>query len=267
MWSGAGMSLAAPTCLPAGPALTRRVFDSLFEPEALAIVMGYHRALGWSSSLLCNIEDAAALPSVRLPRLETALGVAVRTHSDRALEILADLRDARPELPARRLRRASSAAAGHHITTNFDSCIEQASAPHVPGAVVADRLVHLHGSFAEDRSGVSLGATLGRIQGGLPQQVAARLASTLEVGKLLLIAGYSGSDFFDVDVTVAQLKPGTLKRWRSCGSGTGSMAGTSLSSHDPPALAARGRRSLNICAGQARRSTHLRANQRILHPA
>ena len=55
MWSGAGMSIAPPTCLPAGPALTRRVFDSLFEPEALSIVLGYHKVLGWSSPPFCDL--------------------------------------------------------------------------------------------------------------------------------------------------------------------------------------------------------------------
>lgn len=210
MWSGAGMSLEAPTCLPTGPTLTARVFESFFEAATLKIVLDYHRTLGWWSPTFCDLDDTGnAEREVRLPRLETVLGVAARTNAEQALEILADVRDASPnwqhQVFAEHLWHG-----GHHITTNFDSCIEKAFGERLPGRDLAGRIEHIHGSFAEDPSGASLGATLARIQRGLAAEQTEALTAFLRAGKLLMIAGYSGSDFFDVDVAVANLPAGAL---------------------------------------------------------
>ncbi|MCH0564891.1 MULTISPECIES: hypothetical protein [unclassified Streptomyces] len=215
--TGAGVSMDAPSCLPSGPALTRRVFDTFLEPGLLTDVQALHSAFGWWRPPGCPLGrpgQATAAPAD--PRLETVLGAVVRACAGtpvEPLEVLADVRDARPnaghDFFARHL-----VADGRHITANFDTCIEQRYRELTGGPPATGIVQHFHHSFAGNPDGEGLGATLARVQGGLEPAHADQLLRTLRERSLLVVLGYSGSDFFDVDATVAAWRPGTLSGLR-----------------------------------------------------
>ena len=211
MLSGAGISWEGPASLPTGWELTARVFGAFFAPDTLTTVLEHHSAVGWWSQDTCS---PAAARQPRPPRLETVLGVVAAVYGhDAVAAALADIRNARPN----RLHRffaGHMAEGGRHITANFDGCIETAADQDYPGWGRRGRLFHFHGSFMADPSGKSLGATLAQIQGGFSDPVAAEFLDLLPTEGILVVTGYSGSDFFDVDTTVAAMRPGSLARLR-----------------------------------------------------
>jgi hypothetical protein len=131
------------------------------------------------------------------------LDVLFRVRGERALaDLLSDVRAAAPN--GLHYFLASTAQAGsRQITMNFDDCLEQA------GALGA---IHVHGSFARDPSGASLGVTLARVERGLPPVMRDLLNDVLLApqARLLVFLGYSGSDFFDVDPYLRGLRAGSL---------------------------------------------------------
>lgn len=180
-WSGAGISADLPTGAPVGYALTDRVLESCFAEGTLQTLQCYYSRL--------------RVPRSR-PRLETVLDVVRRVYG---LPVLADLLSDLRNPPANSLHRFFGAhlrAGGRHVTANFDPCIEAAGITEA-----GTRPVHFHGSFADDPTGEQLGATLARIERGLPADIsqAVTVALTAESRLTLIFAGYSGSDFFDVD--------------------------------------------------------------------
>jgi len=219
-WTGAGISVPGPSALPTGLELTERAFASFFEPDALATVLGYHARAGWLTRELC---DPEALRSARLPRLETVLGVAERRFAKETAEILSDVIDAQPNwyhgFFAHHL-----VAGGRHITANFDTCIEKACAHLLGGRprahpragrcapASAPRAVieHFHHHLDASTTAGELGSTLARIQGGLDEDLRDRILRSVEASRAVVFVGYSGSDFFDVDVAFAELRPGAL---------------------------------------------------------
>ncbi|HEY8979327.1 MAG TPA: hypothetical protein VIU15_07065 [Streptomyces sp.] len=211
--TGAGISMDEPSGLPAGPALTRRVFASFLEADLLERVHALHDAFGLYRPPRCPLDRTPAdVPVPADPRLETVLGAVVRGCAGtpvRPMEVLADIRDASPNTGHDFFAR-HVAAGGLHITANFDPCVELRYR-ELTGALPGDGLVqHFHHSFVGNPDGEGLGATLARIQGGLDPRHAERLLRTLTSRRLLVVAGYSGSDFFDLDATVASWPPGTL---------------------------------------------------------
>ena len=152
--------------------------------------------------------------TARPPRLETVLGVVAAVYGhDAVAAALADIRTATPN----RLHRffaAHLAEGGRHISANFDGCVETAADRDYPGWRGRGRLFHFHGSFAADPSGKSLGATLAQIQGGFTDPVTAEFLALFPTEGILVVAGYSGSDFFDVDTAVGAMLPGSLARLR-----------------------------------------------------
>ncbi|MFJ3667182.1 hypothetical protein ACIPSE_12060 [Streptomyces sp. NPDC090106] len=214
LWSGAGASVEGPASLPTGPELTRRVFDAFFEKGALDRVMGYHQALGLTAYGACPSETG--LPAARPPRLETALEAAVRARGDTVPSAFALLDDVRKAAPNRLHAFAADhiAVGGRHVTANFDACVEKAHEER-HGAPPPDRAVHhFHGSFHASPDGAELGATLGRLASGFPDDEAERLQQVLHTHRGLLVYGYSGSDYFDVDRLVAALAPDGLSGLR-----------------------------------------------------
>jgi hypothetical protein len=196
-WSGAGISVPGPTSLPTGWELTERVFRSFFEPDALARILGHHANAGWLSSALCQ---KRTMPNARLPRLETVLGVAFRQFGELAHPVLADLRTARPNWHHRFLA-AHLKAGGFQVTANFDTCIEDA---HFSGYGSATKSVeHFHRSLDADTTPSELGATLEIIQGGFPEGYGDRIVEYVANAPVSVFIGYSGSDFFDIDVAFA----------------------------------------------------------------
>jgi hypothetical protein len=189
-WSGAGVSAGAPTCAPLGRELTDRSLTYGFEPQTASIIARHYRALRLRRSS---------------PRLETVLDVVFRVHGPSALvDLLSDVRDASPNGVHRFLASSATGGAGM-ITTNFDNCLEQAGAQSV---------LHVHGGFAEDSTGATFGATLAQVERGLPPTMRDALDDffTSPARKLFVFAGYSGSDFFDVDPYLKRQPLGALDR-------------------------------------------------------
>ncbi len=211
--SGAGVSVEGPASLPTGWELTSRVFDAFFEAGALDTVLRHHAAVGWMMPGLCQ-HDPVPPAGPRPPRLETVLGVAADVYGYQAVaDVLADVSDARPN----RLHRFFAehlSRGGRHLTANFDGCIERAADDQYPRWRDEGQIFHFHGSLTDDPGGGSLGATLQRIQGGFDDQQASEFRRLLPDKGLLMIVGYSGSDFFDVDTAAAALPQGALRQVR-----------------------------------------------------
>ncbi|MEV6839618.1 hypothetical protein AB0N17_34840 [Streptomyces sp. NPDC051133] len=211
--TGAGISMDEPSCLPSGPALNRRASRSCLEPDVLTEIQALHTAFGWLRPPGCPHDRPGAAPAVPAdPRLETVLGALVRACAGtpvRPMELLADVREARPnaghDFFARHL-----VAGGRHITANFDGCVEQRYRELTGGPPRAGLVQHFHHSFVGNPEGEGLGATLASIQSGLDPAHAEQLLGTLREVGVLVVIGYSGSDFFDVDATVEAWRPGTL---------------------------------------------------------
>lgn len=213
MFSGAGVSTEGPASLPTGQELAERVFGAYFTPGTLATVLRHHAAVGWQAQVPCPRDPSpAAGPEPRRPRLETVLGVVAAAYGYQAVaDVLADMRAAAPN----RLHRFFAAhlgRGGRQITANFDACIEHAADGLPLGRLGSRRILHFHGTLADGPSAGDLGATLGQIQGGFKEAQAARFLQMLPTDGILAVLGYSGSDFFDVDTTVASLEPGALAR-------------------------------------------------------
>ncbi|WP_439663856.1 hypothetical protein ACSHWB_21860 [Lentzea sp. HUAS TT2] len=201
--SGAGISVEGPSSLPTGWELTKRVFDAYFLPDTLARMLRHHRAVGWLEVPSCAANKASGDP--RPPRLETVLGVVARIYGEHSVdEIVADVATASPNRLHDFLGR-HLAAGGGHLTANFDECIETAAAASGSGWRTSD-LLHFHGAV-----GGKLGATLTRIEKGFSPALAAEFTDLLTARPFLIVVGYSGSDFFDVNASVMALPPDALR--------------------------------------------------------
>jgi hypothetical protein len=176
-WSEAGISGDPPTQAPLGFKLTDRAVAQAFEGEALL-------------DELRGAYAALHLPRDR-PRLESVLDVVAAEHRVDVLEgLLADLRDPPPN-GNHQLFAQHTRCGGRHVTANFDTCIERAGGDPA-------RIVHVHGSFTTD--GVeALGARLSRIERGFDVDQKTGLDAQLIDTSVLLVVGYSGLDYFDVD--------------------------------------------------------------------
>ncbi|WP_422734387.1 hypothetical protein ACN26Y_04755 [Micromonospora sp. WMMD558] len=206
-WTGAGISRGAPSCLPTGWQLTERTFSALFRPFTLDTVLAYHELLGWRRGSICPAEPAGT----RVPRLETVLGAGAQQSPDLVGEILADVRDARPN-PAHRFLAAHLHAGGRQLTANFDLCVERAFHERQGRSPRPGQIHHFHNAFSDGSNPARLGATLARIERGFDDNDRAALVDRLRgPARRIVIVGYSGSDFFDVDVAVADLPPGALE--------------------------------------------------------
>jgi hypothetical protein len=206
-WTGAGISADLPTGAPVGNTLADRAMEHCFAAGTADIAADYYQQLRVSRTR---------------PRLETLLEVARQVHGLPALvDLLSDLRRPPPN-GLHEFFAAHASAGGRHITANFDPCIELAAAASGRRADV----LHFHGSFADDATGDNLGATLARIERGFPADIRDRLTGTMTAapGQVLVFAGYSGSDFFDVDPFLRQLAAttslaGTVVLWVDHGDG------------------------------------------------
>jgi hypothetical protein len=188
-WSGAGISADAPTCAPVGTRLVDRALAHALAAGTADVLERYYRLLRLRR---------------RRPRLETVLDVVNRIHGEEVLlDLLNDL-----EAPPNGLHAFFAAhvrAGGGHVTANFDTCIERASG----GKRAPVDVVHFHGSLA----GGELGATLARIERGLPPDMRQEVLRALLAPdkRLIVFVGYSGSDFFDVDPFLRALASGSLR--------------------------------------------------------
>lgn len=178
--SGAGISADAPTNGPLGETLTRRALKHGFLDKTQENIHDTYAGLGID-------------PKFR-PRLEAVLQVLRNVHGTSELEnVLADLTSAKSN-DFHRFFANHLDVGGRHVTANFDMLIESEM------RTKADKLIHIHGSFA-DSSGVdTLGATLARIEAGFSLEMRELLDSALLASDLkhIVFVGYSGSDYFDM---------------------------------------------------------------------
>lgn len=179
--TGAGISADAPTNGPIGNELTARALSHAFLPGTLEEVRLGYATLGFDKW--------------RVPRLEAVLEIASQVHGPQVLDdLLEDLTSARPN-ELHRFFAEHVLAGGGHLTANFDIAIERAR----PGVDV----LHFHGSLAAGTAG--LGATLSRIERGFTDDVEAQVRNVLQGRRrTLVVAGYSGLDFFDMDQFIAK---------------------------------------------------------------
>lgn len=176
-WSGAGVSGDAPTLGPLGTSLTDRALAEAFDADLL--------------DLLREAYSALSLPRDR-PRLESVLEVVVAEHGVDALAVLLeDLRDPPPNRNHHFFAEHTRLGGGH-VTANFDTCIERAGGE-------AARIVHFHGSLSGAGGVEALGARVSGIERGFDRGQREALDQRLAAAAVLVVVGYSGLDYFDVD--------------------------------------------------------------------
>jgi hypothetical protein len=176
-WSGAGVSGDAPTLGPLGTTLTDRAIAEAFDGDLLDCLRQAYSALN--------------LPRDR-PRLEAVLDVVVAEHGPHTLsDLLNDLRDPPPN-GNHHFFAAHTRLGGGHATANFDTCVERAGGD-------PDRIVHFHGSFSAAGGVDELGARVSGIERGFNRHQREALDRRLDAATVLVVVGYSGLDYFDVD--------------------------------------------------------------------
>jgi hypothetical protein len=222
-WTGAGISADLPTGAPMGNRLADRALGYCFAARTADIAVHYYQQLRVSRPR---------------PRLETLLEVVRQVHGLPVLvDVLSDLRQP-PSNGLHEFFAAHASAGGLHITANFDPCIELAAAA---SGLKVD-VLHFHGSFAGDGSGDNLGATLARIERGFPADINGQLTSVMTAvhRQVLVFAGYSGSDFFDVDPFLQRLTTTSLERtevlWVDHGDGPPRLISGQAAARERPQL-------------------------------
>lgn len=209
---GAGVSIDAPTGLPCAADLTQALMYHLLEPRVANELLG----------TFARHHDVLGRP---MPRLEALLSRAIDAHRD-AIRLLELFHDVRPNsnhiLLAHHLVRTRSWA----VTTNFDEGIERASNFSIPvhvfdpirncvrtlygGADARWGLIKLHGTIS---LGVhALAATIEQLTPGLHTTLRELLDGALGSADVVVVAGYSASDHFDVN---AFLRLKMNKRYRA----------------------------------------------------
>lgn len=207
LFVGAGISISAPTSLPNGSDLTRALIRHLLDKSA-------------ADELLSVFEDCAPVLGRSIPRLEHVLE---RTCSPidhegfsrpgNPRDLLALFQDKTPNANHHMIVRHLLRHRGWCITTNFDDCIERAASFRIPVHILdaeqkTIRILHaehgtdwglikVHGTIEE---GVErLWATLADLQFGLPEAMRDRLDEVMRQVDAFVVAGYSGTDHFDVN--------------------------------------------------------------------
>jgi hypothetical protein len=179
--TGAGISANSPTDGPVGLELTERALRYAFLPDTLERVRAVYRLLGLDR---------------QAPRLEAVLDVAARVHGVRVLEeLLSDLRISTPN-SLHLFFRQHLQSGGRHVTANFDKLVD--------GGDERLGVVHVHGMMPSDPTLLEierLGARLSTVELGFDPETRNRLLGALCARQraTLVVVGYSGLDFFDVD--------------------------------------------------------------------
>ncbi|WP_054633288.1 SIR2 family protein [Pantoea stewartii] len=204
---GAGISIESPTQLPGGYDLTEALLDHLLDNNAASEI----------KKVFSQCEQWMGRP---LPRLEHVLDKAFEPSTIEGVERSGSARE------LLRIFANRSPNANHHliadyllkkrgwcITTNFDDCIEQASHYQIPVHVIdpdTKALDILHREYGEDWGIIKvhgtiehgcfgLGATLADLEHGLPEVIKTLLEKVTIQADLMVVAGYSGTDYFDIN--------------------------------------------------------------------
>jgi len=207
LFVGAGISIQAPTGLPNGADLTRALVRHLLDESA-------------ADELLSVFEECAPVLGRSIPRLEHVLEQTCSpidhegfSRPGNPRDLLALFRNKTPNANHHLIARHLLQHRGWCITTNFDDCIERAASFAIPVHILdAERktirilhaehgtdwgLIKVHGTIEEgvDR----LWATLADLQFGLPKAMRDRLDNVMRQVDAVVVAGYSGTDHFDVN--------------------------------------------------------------------
>jgi len=184
-WTGAGISIDPPSSLPSGYTLTKDIVDSFCTPGTWERILFF----------LENVKYCSLAEDIMpIPRLESILGNIVSLFGADFLLRFYSL-DPTPNsyhfFFAEHLLRH-----GKHITLNLDLGIENALRKmHKVNPSVYP--LHLHGDFSQGP--LELGLTFENISRGLPKNLSTQATSYIDSSDVLIFAGYSGSDFFDIN--------------------------------------------------------------------
>lgn len=202
-WTGAGISLDAPSNLPSGYSLTKEVVNTFCTFNT------------WHN--LCKILRKARLEETSgniksIPRLEAILGNIVSILGCNILDCMSFL-----DAPPNHFHYFFShhiSTNGKHITLNLDLCIENAikhfvpildyeiitpnSIPHnISGSKNKGWLLHLHDKIGNNLS--NLGLTIENVTKGINDDIKKLLFDLISDNRVMIFLGYSGSDVFDVN--------------------------------------------------------------------
>ncbi|REF26413.1 NAD-dependent SIR2 family protein deacetylase [Xenorhabdus cabanillasii] len=204
---GAGISIESPTQLPGGCDLTEALLDHLLDNSAASeIKTVFSQCEQWMGRSLPRLEhvlDKAFEPS-------TIEGV---ERSGAARELLRIFSQRPPNANHHLIADYLIQQRGWCITTNFDDCIEQAGRHQIPVHVIDPDtktfdimhreygedwgIIKVHGTIEHGCSG--LGATLADLEHGLPEAFKIQLEQVTNQADLMVVAGYSGTDHFDIN--------------------------------------------------------------------
>ncbi len=204
---GAGISIESPTRLPGGDALTEALLDHLLDSRAASeIKTVFSQCKQWMGRSLPRLEhvlDKAFEPS-------TVEGV---ERSGAARELLRIFSRRPPNANHHLIADYLIKQRSWCITTNFDNCIEQAGRHQIPVHVIDPDtktfdilhreygedwgIIKVHGTIEHGCAG--LGATLADLEHGLPEAFKTLLEQVTNQADLMVVAGYSGTDHFDIN--------------------------------------------------------------------
>ena len=197
---GAGLSVDPPASLPKGIELTEKLMDRLFDGFSVR------------EELIKSFKKHPDVLGRQVPRLEHLLSVSIQANTE-AANLLKIFEDVSPNRNHRILAEYLITRRGWAITTNFDECVEKASNFTIPvhvfdpttgrirvlyGDSNADwGLIKLHGTVGV---GVKeLSATIEQLTPGLALPVQKLLDGVFSSANFVVVAGYGGSDHFDVN--------------------------------------------------------------------
>jgi len=202
-WTGAGISKDSPSLLPPGDDLTKEIIDAFCLKGTWGKILNY---LSYA-----NIKDSHR-KNKTIPRLESILGgiVSVLGYDflNRFNKLFNPIPNALHLFFAHHILKG-----GSHITLNLDLGIENALQKQIsppvyqiltPSNISQQNILnttfpfilHLHGKHGESLS--NLGLTIENVSKGFSDDIKKLIINRLHLSSLLIFAGYSGSDFFDV---------------------------------------------------------------------
>ena len=196
-----------PTCLPDGSNLTVSVLEHFLEIDA-------------ATEIISVFQQCQSLLGKSLPRLEHVLDKTCNPMQGEQFQragnpknILNIFSGNEPNDLHRQIAEYLQTHRTWCVTTNFDDCIEQASSFRIPVHVMDPQqenreilhseygtdwgIVKLHGTIEQGVE--NLAATLGQLQHGLPPAMKALLSQIMDEANVTVVAGYSGTDHFDVN--------------------------------------------------------------------
>ncbi len=184
-WTGAGVSMDPPSSLPSGYRLTKDIVDAFCLPGTWASLTSLLRQTRFNDS---------TGNKKTIPRLEALLGNIVSMLGSSFLCRFSSLNPTPNALHyffAQHIEKQ-----GKHITLNLDLGIENAI-NHLFGSFAPLQILHLHGKFSD--SPLDLGLTFENLAKGLSNYLSQNTLKAILDANTIIFAGYSGSDFFDIN--------------------------------------------------------------------